>query len=479
MYDVAIIGGGVIGAAVAYELSKYSLSVCVIEKENDIAMGTTKANSGIIHAGYDPEPGTLMARLNVRGSELTEQFCAQSSVPYDKCGSVVVAFDTQDLEHIKKLYARGLENGVKGLRLISKEELNALEPNISSSAVGALFAETGAVVNPWRFCIALAETAAANGCEFLLDSEVTAIEKTGDSFTVTAGGRALEARYVINAAGIYADKISKMANADEFEIYPSKGQYYLLDKTQRGLVNTVVFQCPTEKGKGILVSPTADGNIIIGPNAESGNDRGDVSTTREGLSFVSAEAEKSVAGINYRDNIRSFSGLRANSSEKDFIIRESDNQKGFINAAGIKSPGLSSALAIGEYVVELLGGAGLVLGEKSDIKKPEFKKPFAEMDSDERAEACRVDPRYGNVICRCNTVTEAEIAYALENSCIKPRTVDGVKRRVGSGMGRCQGGFCGPKVHEIICNYYGVEANEVCLDKNGSYIVIGKVGEQE
>lgn len=478
MYDVLIIGGGVCGAAVAMYLSKYDLKCCLLEKENDIAMGTTKANSGIVHAGYDPEPDTLMARLNVRGSELTEELCEKLGVPYKKTGSLVIAFDSKDEQHIRELYDRGLENGVRGMELLDRESLSELEPNLSEKVVGALYASSAAVVNPWRFCIAMSETAAENGVEFFLDSEVTSIEKINGCFSVTAGGRTFDTKYIINAAGVYADSVASLVGARDFEIKPSKGQYFLLDKTQIGLVNTVVFQCPTEKGKGILVSPTADGNIIVGPNAESGNEKDDVSTTREGLDYVAAEAAKTTSKINYRENIRSFSGLRANSDKADFIIGESDLCRHFINVAGIKSPGLSSAAAIGEYVAELLADCGLIMAEKKDWHYASPKLRFNELSDEEKAEICRSNPKYGNIICRCNRITEGEILDAL-GSKIKPRTLDGIKRRTGSGMGRCQGGFCGPKVHEIIANYYNIPMEDVILDKNGSYIVCGKVGDEK
>lgn len=478
MYDVLIIGGGVCGAAVAMYLSKYDIKCCLLEKENDIAMGTTKANSGIVHAGYDPEPDTLMARLNVRGSELTEELCEKLGVPYKKTGSIVVAFDSKDEEHIRELYDRGLQNGVRGMELLGREALFELEPNLSEKAVGALYAPSAAVVNPWRFCIAMSETAAENGVEFFLDSEVTSIEKVNGSFTVTAGGKSFDTKYIINAAGVYADLVASLVGARDFEIKPSKGQYFLLDKTQIGLVNTVVFQCPTEKGKGILVSPTADGNIIVGPDAESGNARDDVSTTREGLDYVAAEAAKTTSKINYRENIRSFSGLRANSDKADFIIGESDLCRHFINVAGIKSPGLSSAAAIGEYVAEILADCGLIMVEKKDWHYASPKLRFNELSDEEKAEACRANPKYGSIVCRCNRITEGEILDALDSK-IKPRTIDGIKRRTGSGMGRCQGGFCGPKVHEIIANYYNIPMEDVILDKNGSYIVCGKVGDEK
>lgn len=475
MYDVTIIGGGVCGAAIAMYLSKYEIKCCLLEKDNDIAIGTTRANSGIVHAGYDPEPDTLMARLNVRGSELIEVLAKQLNIPYRKVGSMVISFDAKDEDHLRKLYERGVANGVRGMELLDRESLLEREPNLSPEVTGALYAPSAAVVNPWRLCLAMAETAAKNGVEFYLESEVTQIEKVNGSFRVTAGGKTYDTKYIINAAGLYSDCIADMVGAKDFEIYPSKGQYYLLDKTSDWLVNSVIFQCPTEKGKGVLVSPTAEGNIIVGPNAESGNARDDVSTTREGLEFVAEEAGKTTKLIDYRENIRSFAGLRANSDKRDFIIGESSLCRHFINVAGIKSPGLSSAPAIGEYVIEILEDCGMLLTEKTNWEYPAPHICFAELSNEEKARLCKENPKYGNIICRCNLVTEGEILNAL-NTYIKPTTLDGIKRRTGSSMGRCQGGFCGVRIHEIICDYYGIPAEKVLWDKNGSYIVAGKVG---
>lgn len=477
MYDVTIIGGGVCGAAIAMYLSQYDVKCCLLEKDNDIAIGTTRANSGIVHAGYDPEPDTLMARLNVRGCELIEDLAKAMNIPYKKCGSMVISFDQKDEAHLAELYERGIANGVRGMELLSKEALLEREPNLSPEVTGALFAPSAGIVNPWRLCLAMAETAAKNGVEIFLDSEVTAIEKVNGAFTVTAGGKQYDTRYIINAAGLFSDKIAELVGAKDFEIRASKGQYFLLDKTSSWLVNTVIFQCPTEKGKGVLVSPTADGNIIVGPNAESNNERDDVSTTRDGLDFVMQEAAKSTKLIDYRENIRSFAGLRANSDKRDFIIGESALCRHFINVAGIKSPGLSSAPAIGEYVVEILEDCGMIMSKKSEWSYADAHICFAELSNEEKAEICKKNPKYGNIICRCNLVTEGEILDSLDTSYIKPRTLDGIKRRTGTGMGRCQGGFCGVRIHEILCKYYGVDPESVLWDKDGSNIVVGKVGE--
>lgn len=478
MYDVTIIGGGVSGAAVAMYLSKYDIKCCLLEKENDVAVGTTKANSGIVHAGYDPEPDTLMARLNVRGSELIEELCKKMNIPYRKVGSMVISFGAKDEEHLHKLYDRGIANGVRGMELIDRETLLSREPNLSLEVTGALHASSAAVINPWRLCLAMCETAAENGVEICLECEVTSIEKIPGGFNITAGGKTYETRYIVNAAGLYADKIAELVGAKDFEIFPSKGQYYLLDTTSDWLVNSVIFQCPTELGKGVLVAPTAEGNIIIGPNAEKNSERDDVSTTREGLEFVAEAANKTTKKIDYRENIASFAGLRANSDKRDFIIGESALCRHFINVAGIKSPGLSCAPAIGEYVVEILEDCGLIMSAKNEWRYAKAPVCFASLSNEEKADICKRNPKYGNIICRCNTVTEGEILDTF-NTHIKPRTLDGVKRRTGSVMGRCQGGFCGSKIHEIICKHYGIPAESVLWDRDETYIVAGKAGETE
>ena len=478
MYDVAIIGAGICGASAAYFLAQRKLKICVIEKENDVAMGTTKANSAIIHAGYDPKPGTLMARFNVRGAALIKKLAAKLSVPYQQIGSLVLAFDDADLKLIHKLYERGVQNGVPGLQILSAEETLAKEPNLNPTVQGSLYAPTAGIVAPWELCIALCEVAAQNGCEFKLDSEVTAIENRQDHFVITTVNEKIEAKYIVNAAGVFADKICAMAGECDFTIHPSKGQYYLLDKNQGDLVRHVVFQCPTALGKGVLVSPTVEGNLIVGPNAELDNQRDDVATTRAGLDYVAATAAKTTTKINYRENVRNFSGLRAVSDKDDFIIGPAAFSPRFINVAGIKSPGLTAAPAIGEYVAELLENSGLKAEKKEsyiDIRKHIV---FNRLTAEEKKKLIKENPAYGNVICRCNTVTEGEILQALRSP-LPPRTLDGVKRRAGTGMGRCQGGFCSPRVHEIISRELGIPFEAVELDRKGSRIVIRDMNKED
>ncbi len=477
MVDVAIIGCGVIGAATAFSLARYDLSVMVLERENDVATGTTKANSAIVHAGYDPEPGTLMARLNVEGNRMVKELAKQLDVPCKEIGSLVLAFDERDLETIKELYRRGVANGVPDLELLSAEQALAMEPSLSKEVKGALLAPSAAIVSPWELCLALAEVAVKNGVELRRNSPVTAIEKIEGGYRITAGGEVVEARMVVNAAGAEADRIHDLIAPHAFTTLPSRGEYYLMDKSQGALVDHVIFQCPNKDGKGVLVSPTVHGNLIVGPNAEPVEGPTDVAVTADGLAFVKKQAAKSVPGINYRDSIRNFAGVRAVTDQPDFIIAEVEGAPGFIDLGGIKSPGLTSAPAIGEEAVKLLEKAGLVLTEKPNFVAERRRVRFKELSSKEKAALVAKNPAYGRIICRCETISEGEILDAL-HSPIPPVSIDGVKRRCNPGMGRCQGGFCGPRVQEIIARELGVPQQEIPQDKAGSRILLGRTKEK-
>jgi glycerol-3-phosphate dehydrogenase len=473
MYDVAIIGCGVIGAATAYQLARYNIKVAVLEKENDIADGTTKANSAIVHAGYDPEPGTEMAKLNVLGNKMIEEIAGKLSVHYKKCGSFVLAFDDEDLKTIKKLYENGVANGVPNIQLLDAEQTFKMEPNLSREVKGALFAPSAAIVNPWELCIAMADTAKLNGVDFFLNSKVDKIEKTDKGYCIYSGKNKYEASYIVNAAGLYSDEINNLVADSAFKIIPVKGEYYLMDKNQGTLVNRVIFQCPNKAGKGVLVSPTVHGNLIVGPDAQEIDSADDVSTTQSGLDFVRNKAVKSVPNINFRESIRNFAGVRATSERSDFIIEESKTAKGFINLAGIKSPGLSSAPAIALECIKILNNIGLELKEKDNFIDERKKVNFKYLSPDEKAALIKKNPLYGRVICRCETITEGEIVDAL-HSPITPTTVDAIKKRCNAGMGRCQGGFCGPRVQEIISRELDIPMTDVELNKKGTYILTGE-----
>ena len=473
MYDVVIIGCGVVGASAAYELARYKLRVAVLEAAADIAAGTTKANSAIIHAGYDPEPGTLMARLNVEGNRLTGEICEKLQVPFKRVGSLVAAFSPEQLPTLQTLYDRGCKNGVPGLRLLSGEEARAMEPGLSEEVCGALFAPSAGIIDPWGFAIAMAETAVRGGVELRRDCPVTGIEDTGAGFVLHTPAGDVAARFVLNAAGVDADRVHEMLEPNDWETLPSRGEYYLLDKSEHDRVSRVIFQCPGPEGKGVLVAPTIHGNLICGPNAEAVEDRLDLGNTAAGMAEVRAKACRSVPGIQWRQNIRNFAGLRANTTRSDFIIEESGAHPGFIDLAGIKSPGLSSAPAIAKMAAEMLAADGLALEPDPDFVDRREHIVFKELSAVEKNELIRKDPRYGRVVCRCETITEGEIVAAL-HSPIPPRSINGVKRRCNAGMGRCQGGFCGPRVQEIIARELGLDQAEVLLEQAGSTILTGR-----
>ncbi len=467
MYDVLIIGCGITGAATAFQLSRYKLRVGVLERENDVADGTTKANSAILHAGYDPVPGSLMARLNVRGVALARELCAALDVPYDPCGSLVLGFSPEDNAHLEELYRRGVQNGVPGLALLTGDQARDLEPNLSPAVTAALHAPSAAICSPWEYCLALAETAVRNGAELLLETAVTGLAPAENGWRVETSRGVLEARYVVNAAGLDAQAVHEMAAPPDFAIHPSRGQYFLLDKSEGGRVGRVIFQCPNEHGKGVLVAPTVHGNLIVGPNAEpvKGDD---TATTADGLAYVRQTALRSVPSVDFRASIRNFAGVRAVADTGDFVIREAAPH--FLDLVGICSPGLSAAPAIGEYAAELLGRAGLALEPKPDFVASRKRVRFRELPPEEKARLVAEHPAYGRVICRCETVTEGEILDALAGP-IPPRSVDGVKRRAGAGLGRCQGGFCGPRVLELLAREQHRSPGDIPQDRAGSWLL--------
>ncbi|MBO4338934.1 MAG: NAD(P)/FAD-dependent oxidoreductase [Clostridia bacterium] len=470
MYDVAIIGCGITGSACAYFLSKYSLKIAIIEKKNDVCCGTTRANSAIIHAGYDPIPGTLCAKYNVRGNLLTKEICKKLDVLCKEIGSLVLAFSDEEKETLKELYERGIKNGVPDMEIWDGDRIRREEPNVSENAVAALYAPTAAIVNPWEYGLAMAETAVRNGAELMLNSEVKSISKADGGWKIETGSGSVEAKYVINAAGVYTDIIHNMVADKSFEIIPNAGEYYLLDKCEGERVSHVIFQCPDKNGKGVLVAPTVHGNLIVGPNAVD-SDRDDTATRTASLDFVRTSAVKSVPSINFRENIRNFTGVRANADTGDFVIGFA--AENFLDLAGIKSPGLSAAPAIAEDAVRMLKEKGLELREKENFIDTRRHLRFNELSDEKKNEVIARNPLYGRVVCRCETITEGEIVDALASP-IKPVSLDGVKRRAGTGMGRCQGGFCGPKVLEIIARSNNITFEDVLQDDTGSYILTGE-----
>ncbi|MCR4615527.1 MAG: FAD-dependent oxidoreductase [Clostridiales bacterium] len=474
VYDVAIVGAGVIGSLIARELSKFNLKTVLVEKCNDVAQGTTKANSAIVHAGYDAIPGTLKAKLNVEGSHMMSSVCDDLSVPYKKTGSLVVAFSKEQMKTLEELLERGRKNRVPQLEIIGKERLLEIEPNVNKDAYGALFAPTAAIVCPYELCIAATENAVSNGVELVRNFEVKSIDFENGEFTLNSDKDSIKAKYVINAAGVFADTLAGMIGDNSFSITPRKGEYVLLDKSMAGVVSRVIFQCPTKMGKGSLITPTVDNNVLIGPTSVDVEDKDDLATTDEGTSFVQKQVALSVPEFRIRNIITSFSGLRAHSNTDDFVIGQSEANPHFINVAGIESPGLSAAPAIAKYVEKIL----LSLIGEQEIKAdfdPLREKPvrFREMSPAERREIIKKNPAYGRIICRCETVTEGEIIDAIKAPA-GARDVDGVKRRTRSGMGRCQGGFCGSKVVAIISRECGIPLEEITKFGGESTMLIGR-----
>jgi glycerol-3-phosphate dehydrogenase len=469
-YDIAIIGGGITGTTLAYKLGKYQLKVALIEKGNDVSIGTTKANSAIVHAGYDAKPNSLKGKLNAKGAKQMQAICKELSVPYKQIGSLVVAFDDNELLTLKELLANGKRNEVEELEIISKEQLLKLEPNINIDAVGALLAKTGAIVCPYELSIAAAENAVINGTNLKRNFEVKGIEFK-DIFIISSNQEKIKAKIVINAAGLYADKIAEMIGDTSFTIKPRRGEYLLLDKSVTGLVKHTIFQCPTKMGKGILVTPTVDNNILIGPTAEDIDDKENLSTTTNGLDDIINKSKKSIPNIPLREVITSFTGLRAQSNKGDFIIECSQKNKNFINVAGIESPGLASSLAIADYVIDLLKEI-TELKERSDYKKgrPEPVR-FKELTNEKRKNLMAKNPAYGQVICRCEMVTEGEIIDAIRSP-VGAVDLDGIKRRTRAQMGRCQGGFCGSKVMEILAKELKIPIEDITKSGGKSKILI-------
>ena len=488
MYDVAIIGAGVAGGLLARTLAAYDLKICILEREHDVAMGATRANSGIAHAGYDAEEGTLKAKLNVRGSRMMEQVTRELGVPYRRNGSMVIGFGEEDRQTIEKLYARGIKNGVEELRVIDGEEARRLEPGLSQAVTCALYAPTAGIVCPYELAIAAVGNAMDNGVELFLDFEVRHIEKREDYYVIFSGNcqedggtsalaelsvpRSVSARYVVNAAGIYADEIARMAGDDSIRIHPRRGEYLLLDRECGGLVSHTIFRTPSKKGKGILITPTVDGNLLLGPTSVDGEDKEDKATTQEGLDQIIARARENLKDLPLRKVITSFTGLRAAGNTGDFII--DSPRPGFFNVAGIESPGLTAAPAIAEYVADMLAAQGLALNPKTDyqpIRKPIYA--FRGASPEEKNEMIRRDRAYGRVVCRFETVTEGEIVAAIHQN-PPARDLDGIKRRTRAQMGRCQGGFCMPYIMEILSRELGIPYEEITKSGTGSEINVCK-----
>ncbi len=474
MFDVAIIGGGVIGGATLRELTKYNLKVCLLEKAGDVCMGASKANSGIVHAGFDAPCGSLKAKFNVLGSKMMPEYARALGVKYLNNGSLVVAFSEEENKTLSVLKKRGEDNGVTGLKLLSKEELFATEPNVSMEATGALLAETGGIICPYELTIAAIGNAMDNGAELYTKFETCGITRDkGGFFTVRSkDGQVIEAKILIDAAGEGSERVANLVGDYSFKIGRRKGEYMLLDRTEKGLTSHTLFFTPTKAGKGILVSPTVDGNIILGPTADE-IDSYDTSTTSEGLSMVAKKAKTMCPSVNLQSVITSFAGVRAYCDRHDFIIEKSKAAENFILVAGIESPGLTSAPAIAKYVAEELVGSIIPLTKNpsfNGVRKADYF--FKNLSPSEKNEIIRKNPAYGRIVCRCETVTEGEIIRAIREN-PKATDVDGIKRRTRSGMGRCQGGFCQPVVAEILARELHEQLTDTTKKEGDSFLITG------
>lgn len=472
MYDIIIIGAGVSGAAAARELSRYEADICVLEKEEDVCCGSSKANSAIVHAGYDAVPGSLKARLNVRGNELMGDLARELDFPFERRGSLVLCLNEEEMPELQALYDRGVENGVKDMRILTAEEVLAMEPNVADNVYAALYAPTAGIVCPFGLNIAMAENACANGVTFQFNTQVDKITKLEEGYALHTNNGTFRARFVVNAAGVYADALHNMVSDDRIHITARRGDYCLLDKEAGGHVGRTIFALPGKRGKGVLVTPTIHGNLLVGPTAVDVEDKEAVNTTAEGLAELTAKAQMSVKNIPMKQVITSFAGIRSHEDGGDFMIGEVPEAPGFIDCAGIESPGIASSPAIGEMIAQ-------ILCEKMGLKK---KKDFiatrqgitdpSRLSMDERNALIMENPAYGNIVCRCEMVTEGEIVDAIKRP-LGARSLDGVKRRTRAGMGRCQSGFCSPAVMDIIARECGMDLYDVTKSGGGSRILTG------
>ena len=473
MYDIIIVGAGVVGSAIARELSRYNADILVLEKSEDICQGTSKANTALIHGGFDAKPGTLKAKLNLLGNQSMDKLSKDLNIPFRRNGAFVLCFDENDLDKLEELKQRGEKNGVEGLEILNKEEIQKLENNITDEAVYALHSPTAGIVCPFTMNFALAENANENGVEFLFNQQVKGFEKNRDYWRVITDDNEFETKVVINAAGLYSDDLHNMVSDKKYNITAKRGEYFLLDKQVGNLVDKTVFQLPTKEGKGVVVTPTIDGNLLIGPTAEDIEDKAGIETSKKGLNELHEKGGKSLKSVPFNKIITSFSGLRAHEDNDDFIIEEVEDANNFFDCVGIESPGLSSAPAIGNMMADMVSKKMKLTKKENFIEKREGLPLTNHMSKDEHIELIKKDKRFGQIVCRCEKITEGEIVAAI-HAPLGARTVDGIKRRVRAGAGRCQGGFCGPKVIEILSRELDLDYEDVKKSSTDAKIIFRK-----
>jgi len=475
-FDIIIIGGGVTGCAIARDLSYYDIKVCLLEKTSFVCSGQSKANGGHIHAGFNPKPNTLKAKLNVEGNKMIPDFCSQLGVPFKRIGSLVIITDPADITILEQLLERAKLNGAPRVRIIDKAQLLKQEPNLSSNVFAALWAEDAGIVDVFLLTIALAESAIVNSCKFYFDAEVTGLIKDDKNNVIGVKSRKGKffSKLVINCAGVDSDKIMRMAGLDYFRIAPYKGEYYVFDKNIKGLIKSSLYQKPINGGKGVAILPTIKGNLIMGGTFKIVSDRSDTSTTRDGLKEVLDSATKVAPFLKHHSHIASYAGIRAMGNTEDFLIEKPDEVGGLINVAGIASPGLTAAPAISKHVLEIIEDKFFKLKKKANpVNNYRIKPLFKDMSEGEKEEAFKKDPRYGRIICRCENVTEGDIVNAI-HSLLPCTTIDAIKFRTWGGAGRCQGGFDLPRIIEIIKRETGVKIQDI-TKRGGNSKIIGGV----
>jgi glycerol-3-phosphate dehydrogenase len=466
--DILIIGAGVVGASIARELSRYELQILIVEKEVDVAFGTSKANSGILHSGIHDLPGSLKAQLCVRGNTLYPKIVEELNVSYKNNGQIIVARSPEELPILKKLVQQGRTNGITGFSELSKEELLQLEPNLSTNLAGGVFVESAGIVIPFDLVFALTENAIANGVQLAIQTKVLNIVYDKKQFLVTTNRGIFKTKKIINAAGLNGAKIAALIGDDSITIHPRKGEEYILDRKLEGLVKRTIFPLPSENSKGILIIPTTEGNIMLGPTAQEVNDSTDLTTTAAGWQEIFPEVKSLMPSLKATDLITSFAGLRASGNTDDFIIAHSPVSRQFINVVGIDSPGLTAAPAIAEYVIELLQETGLQLKEKKVFNPYRRLIRMQTLTREEQEILMKKDPAYSRIVCRCEQISEGEIRAAIRRGAT---TLDGVKLRTRSGMGRCQGGFCTQKIITLLCEELNILPWEVTKNGPGSEVL--------
>lgn len=468
MKDVIVIGAGVVGCAIARELSKYNLDILVVDKNEDVAEGISKANSGIIHGGYNEKEGTLKAKLNLEGNKMMDELSKELQFSFKRNGALVLAFTEEELDRIKFLKDNGEKLGVEGLELLNKDEVLALESNINSDVVGALHVKTSGIVSPYEMTLALGENAVENGVEFKLGQEVIDIKKENNIYKLSLNnGKSLESKMIINASGLCGAYLNNLINENKYEINPVKGEYCLFDKVAGGMCKKTLFQVPTELSKGVLVTPTVDGNLLLGPNAKS--DSG-VSTSRAGVDEIMEKSKKTIKELPFNRVLNTFSGLRPKVKGEDFIIEEAKDNPNFINAIGIDSPGLTAAPAIATYVIDLIRNK-VELTKKDNFKSTREKMiRMADLSIEEKNKLIQENPSYGKMVCKCEFVTEGEIIDSIKRP-LGATTLDGIKRRTRAMMGGCQGSGCMIPISMILSKTLGIDISEVNKNSKSSTVV--------